>query len=57
VVNGVLCIRTALISSSVTGPEAALEDPAFDDGGGVPFEGALLLDEDPLTSFAEDFGS
>lgn len=43
VVTGVFCIKTALISSSVTGPAddvpAALEE---DDG--VPFGGTLLLE-------------
>lgn len=59
VVTGVFCIKTALISSSLTGPEAAVEDPVFDDagGGGVPFEGALLLVVDPFTSLADDFVS
>ena len=61
-VTGVFCINTALISSSLTGPEAAAEDPAFDDdaddgGGAVPFGGALLLEADPCTSLTDDFGS
>lgn len=35
-----------------------VEAPAFeDDGGGVPFGGALLLDEDPLTSLTDGFVS
>jgi hypothetical protein len=56
VVTGVFCIKIALISSSLTGPEAAVEDPAFDDGG-IPFGGALLLDVDPFTSFTDGFCS
>lgn len=57
-VTGVFCNKTALISSSLTGPEAVVADPAFEDeGGGVPFGGALLLDEDPLTSLTDGFVS
>lgn len=57
-VTGVFCLKTALISSSLTGPEAVAEDPGFDDDdGGVPLGGALLLDADPFTSLADDFGS
>jgi len=57
VVTGVFCLKTALISSSLTGPEAVAEDPGFDDDGGVPLGGALLLDAGPFTSLADDFGS
>jgi len=59
VVNGVFCIRTALISSSLTGPEAmGEEEPPLDDGvGGTPFEGVLFLDVDPFSSLTVDFGS
>ena len=58
VVTGVFCIKTTLISSSLTGPEAVVEDPAFDDGAGVvPFEEALLLDADPFSSLTVSFGS
>lgn len=58
-VTGVFCIKTALISSSLTGPEAVVvEDPAFDDdGGGVIFGGALLLDAVPFSSLTDDFSS
>jgi len=55
VVTGVFCLKTALISSSLTGPVAVPEDPGFDDGG-VPLVGALLLDADPFISLV-DFGS
>lgn len=56
-VNGALCIRTAVISSAVTGPEAALEDPVFDEDAGVPLGGALVLAVDPFTSFSDGFVS
>lgn len=58
VVTGVFCDKTALISSSLTGPEAVVEGPAFDDDGcGVLFGGGLLLEADPLTSLVDDFDS
>jgi len=58
VVNGVFCIKTALISSSLTGPETMGEEPPLDDGaGGTPFAGALFLDADPFSSLTVDFGS
>lgn len=41
VVSGVLCINTALISSSVTRPP---DDDVSVFTGGVPFGGALLLE-------------
>ena len=59
VVTGVFCIRTALISSSLTGPEDVEDDPAFDDDGGVAgatFVGALLFDTEPFSSLT-DFSS
>jgi len=55
VVNGVFCIKTALISSSLTGPEAMGEETPLDDG--TPFAGVLFLDADPFSSLIVDFGS
>lgn len=54
VVTGVFCIKTALISSSVTGPADDV-GPVFDDG--VGFEGPLLLGGGTVSSFKEGFSS
>lgn len=55
VVTGALCNRTALISSSVTGP--AFDVPAALDDDGVGFEDELLFEPDGFSSLIEDFGS
>lgn len=59
VVTGVFCFKTALISSSLTGPEAGVEGPAFDDDGGkgVPFGGTLLLGIGAVSSLTDGFSS
>lgn len=54
-VTGAFCNNTALISSAVTGPEAADVDPVFDDD--APLADALLFEEDAFSSLAEDFVS
>lgn len=69
VVTGAFCNKTALISSSVTGPAVDADpafadddvtaddvDPAFADDG-VPLGGTLPLEADALSSFTEDFES
>lgn len=56
VVTGVFCIKTALISSSVTGPADDV-DAVFDDDGGVPFEGTLFLEVGTVSSLDEGFNS
>jgi hypothetical protein len=51
VVTDVFCIKTAQISSSVTGPADDV-DTVFDaDDGGMPFEGTLLLEAGTVSSF------
>ena len=58
VVTGLFCIKTALISSSVTGPAAVVaEDPAFDEGVEAIFGCALLLGANPFSSLTDDFCS
>lgn len=54
VVTGVLCTKTVLISSSVTGP---LDDVGSTFTDGVPFEGVLLLEADAGSSLVETFCS
>ena len=55
-VTGAFCNKTALISSSVTGPADDV-DPVFTDDDGVPFAVAVTLEGDGPSSFAEDFDS
>lgn len=52
-VTGVFCNRTALISSSVTGP-VGVAGPLFDDAGGVaPLVGALAFVDEAVSSFTD----
>ena len=55
-VTGAFCNKTALISSSVTGPADDV-DPVFTDDDGVPFGVAVTLEADEPSSFTEDFDS
>ena len=50
VVTGVFCIKTARISSSVTGPVYDV-DAAFEDNGGAPFVGTLTFEAGTVSSF------
>lgn len=55
VVTGVFCIKTALISSSVTGTADGVPTVLEDDD--VPFEGKLFLEAGDGSSLTEDFCS
>jgi hypothetical protein len=56
VVTGPFCNKTALISSSVTGPVEPEVDPVFDDGG-VTLGVAVPLVAGELSSFTAGFTS